>query len=267
VNHITGDVHFLALLLRTRKTLLTILDCVSLERLRGVRRAILKLFWYTLPIARSRMVVVISESTRTELLRHVGCDPRKIRVVPACLDSSFIAAPKEFNATLPRILQVGTGVNKNLSRVAEALRAVPCEWDIVGTLSSDQEERLQSLGLNYRVLGLLDADGVRSAYRSCDLVVFASTYEGFGLPILEANATGRPVVTSNILSMPEVAGDAACLIDPFDVESIRAGILRVVNEPDYRASLIVNGFANVTRFSAESVASQYAQIYRELATE
>ena len=99
---------------------------------------------------------------------------------------------------------------------------------------------------------------------SGDLLVFVSTYEGFGLPILEAQATGRPVITSNVLSMPEVAGDSACLVDPFDVSSIRKGILKVINDPAYREKLIKRGFENVKRFQPDKIAEQYADIYRGL---
>jgi glycosyltransferase involved in cell wall biosynthesis len=96
------------------------------------------------------------------------------------------------------------------------------------------------------------------------MVVFASTYEGFGLPIVEANATGRPVVTSNIFSMPEVAGDAGCFVDPFDASSIRAGIVRVVEDEAYRQGLIKKGFKNVKRFRADAIAHQYAELYNDL---
>jgi glycosyltransferase involved in cell wall biosynthesis len=95
-------------------------------------------------------------------------------------------------------------------------------------------------------------------------VVFASTYEGFGMPIVEANATGRPVVTSNIGPMPEVAGSAACLVDPFDCSSIREGIVRVIGDADYRSHLVAGGFENVKRFQADVIAAQYAAVYREV---
>ena len=77
---------------------------------------------------------------------------------------------------------------------------------------------------------LSDAEVVR-AYQECDLVLFASTYEGFGLPIVEAQAVGRPVITSDILSMPEVAGGAARLVDPFSVPAIRGAVLELIPEP------------------------------------
>ena len=104
-------------------------------------------------------------------------------------------------------------------------------------------------------------------YQRCDLLIFASTYEGFGLPIVEANAVGRPVVTSNLWSMPEVAGNAACLVDPLDVASIRAGICRVIQDSAYRERLVEAGFENVKRFQVEGIAAQYANLYRSVYAE
>ena len=264
INHVTGDIHYLDFLLPRCKTLLTIPDCASLERLSGWRRAILRLFWYTLPVRRAALVSVISEATKAELLRHVDCAPEKIRVVACCVSPLFQPDLKPFNAARPRLLHVGTGRNKNLPRTADALAGIPCRLDIIGQLDEEQKKALHSNGIDYTQLVELPSEGIVAAYRNCDMLVFASTYEGFGLPIIEANATGRPVVTSNLLSMPEVAGDAACLVDPFDVASIRAGILRVTEDEKYRRQLVENGFVNAARFTPESIARQYVQLYREL---
>ncbi len=87
------------------------------------------------------------------------------------------------------------------------------------------------------------------------MLVFVSTYEGFGLPILEAQAMGRPVVTSNIMSMPEVAGDGACLVDPCDVTILHQVLLRVINDSSYRNTLVRNGFENVKRFRSKKIAA------------
>jgi glycosyltransferase involved in cell wall biosynthesis len=86
------------------------------------------------------------------------------------------------------------------------------------------------------------------------------------MPIVEANAVGRVVVTSNLLSMPEVAGGAAHLVDPFDVSSIRSGILKVIEDDSYREALITKGFANRKRFDTRQIAQEYAEIYRLLNT-
>ena len=94
--------------------------------------------------------------------------------------------------------------------------------------------------------------------------MFASTYEGFGLPILEAQATGRPVVTSNLGSMPEAAGDGALMVDPFSVEAIRAAVTSIMARSDLRSSLIERGLANVRRFQPREIAQQYARIYERV---
>lgn len=265
VNHITGDVHFLAYLLRKKKTLLTIHDFVSVHRLKGWRRAMFLFFWYWLPIRRAAVVSVISESTKKDLLRHIKVDPRKVRVVYDCVSDDFKPVAGEFNAARPLVLLIGTKSNKNVERIAQALQGIPCQLRVIGNLHENQLTVLQRCGAEYSSMSMLLDAQVVEEYRRCDMLVFASTYEGFGLPIVEAQATGRPVVTSNTCSMPEVAGGAACLVDPFDVLSIRTGILKIINDPAYRDKLVRRGFENVERFRPGRIAAQYLEIYKELA--
>lgn len=264
VNHIVGDVHFLAFLLRKKRTLLTIHDLVVVHRLKGWRRSLFLFLWYWLPIKRAAVVSVISEATKEDLLQHLEIDPERVRVVHDCVSDDFAPALKEFNVAKPVVLQIGTKDNKNLKRVTQAIQASSCHLRIIGPLSAEQEAVLGRCGVEYSSAANISDEKVVEEYRRCDVLVFASTYEGFGLPILEAQATGRPVVTSNILSMPEVAGDSACLVDPFDVSSIRGGILKVINDSAYREGLIQRGFKNVERFRTKRIAQQYLDIYREI---
>lgn len=96
------------------------------------------------------------------------------------------------------------------------------------------------------------------------MICFASAYEGFGMPIVEAQAIGRPVVTSYSASMPEVAGGATVLVDPFCVEAIKAGVVKVISDHECRDALIDNGFMNVNRFRAFSIAEKFEAIYADV---
>lgn len=265
INHVTGDVHYVLAFLSRRKTVLTIHDCLALHHLRGVKRWFYRWLWLRLPVRRAAVVTVISEATKQEVLCHVGCSPERIQVIPDCVAPHFRPSPKEFDNGRPVVLQVGTRPNKNLTLVVEALKHIRCHLRVVGRLSEDQRALLHKNRIDYsNVCSISDVEMVNE-YKRCDMLVFASTYEGFGLPIIEAQATGRPVITSNLASMPEVAGDGACFVDPYDPLSIREGIARVIEDESYRKSLVEKGLENVKRFAPHFVAEQYRHIYETLA--
>lgn len=264
INHITGDVYYLAALLHKRRTILTVLDCVSLRRQHGLRRGIMKLLWYAMPMWRSSVVVAISEFTKRELQELVPAFADRVVVVPVPLVGNFTPYPKTFNCSQPVILHIGTGPNKNLERVARALRDTPCKLEIVGNLSVHQKQVLAECGIAYSNCSRLSDAEIVDKYRKADIVEFCSTYEGFGMPIIEANAIGRPVVTGNVCSLPEVAGSAACMVDPFDVEAIRQGLQRVIRDAEYRQELISLGFKNAARYRPDVIARQYAELYAAL---
>lgn len=264
VNHVTGDVHFLTYLLKRRKTVLTILDCVMMERLYGFRRWLFWLFWLWLPEKRCSVITVISEATRQQVLRYLHCDPNKVKVIYCNVSDEFKPSPKTFKDSYPRLLQIGTSSNKNIERLIAALDGLGCRLVIVGYLSDAHKQALVRHRIDCENLVDLSREALVEQYILCDILMFVSTYEGFGLPIVEAHAVGRPVLTSNIWSMPEVARNAACLVDPFNVDEIRAGVLRVIGDANYREQLVANGFENVKRFEIKNIAKQYADLYYDI---
>jgi glycosyltransferase involved in cell wall biosynthesis len=151
-----------------------------------------------------------------------------------------------------------------VQRLAAAMAGSPWVLHVVGVLSADQRTSLEQSGISYRSSPSLTEEELVAAYRAADVVAFASTYEGFGLPIVEGQAIGRVVVTSNLSPMSDVAGNGACFVDPYDVQSIKKGLEQVIGDEAYRRQLIANGFSNVERFAARRIADMYAEAYREL---
>jgi glycosyltransferase involved in cell wall biosynthesis len=265
INHIIGDIHFLTLGLSPSKTILTIHDCGFLEYYTNpIQQWILKYFWLTVPVRRSRIITVVSQATKDDVLKYTNCPEEKIRIIPTIIGDYFKPITKQFNVQYPTILHLGTAVNKNLERHIAALAGIPCHFRIIGKLSDKHKTLLAQHKIEYSAVVNISNQEIQEEYAKVDMVLFASTLEGFGMPILEAQTVGRPVITSNISSMPEVAGNSACLVDPLSIVSIRAGILKIIQDEIYRNSLIQKGFENIKRFQAETVARQYEAVYKEV---
>lgn len=268
VYHISGDVHYLAMALPLRRTVLTIHDCISLdrERQRGNRwryYALWLLFYY-LPMRRAARITTVSEKSRQELIRHMGPMAERVIVIPNPYNPRFRPNPRAFNETTPTILHIENGEHKNLARLALALQDIPCRLLIIGRLTPERATQLMTLGIAYEQQANLTDEQMAAAYQTCDMLVFVSLYEGFGLPILEANATGRVVLTSAIDPLREVAGEAALLVDPTSVAAIRAGVQRLIADATLRERLITAGYKNVSRYQVEAVVGQYMAVYQSL---
>jgi len=269
VVHVTGDIYYCALAIRRRRCVLTIHDLCSLSRLRGVRKHIFSVLWYSLPLRWASRVTVISEATRKELESEYPAVAGKVELIPNCVDEAFGRnyRPARTDAGRPRILQVGTGANKNLRRVAQAASGLPLQLRIIGPLSCRQREFLRSLDLAWTSAEQLSAEELVTEYRNSDVLVFASTYEGFGLPIIEAQAIGLPVITSNMPPMIDIAGDGALHVDPYSECEIRAALEQLLCSPDLADRLSDQGRRNAERFAPMVVANQYADIYKRASTQ
>lgn len=267
VNHVTGDAHYVVLGINRGRTVLTVHDCILLARTPRYhfKYQLYSWLWYKWPIRKANVITAISEKSKAEIVHYTGCSPEKIKVIPNCVNPIYHYSPQPFGAEIPRILHIGTTPHKNLPRIATALQGIDCVLEIIGKLSEEQRSILEASGIRFENHFNLSLETLAERYRAADLVVFASLYEGFGMPIIEAQATGRPVVTSNIEPMTWVAGeDGACFVNPTDVQSIRAGILKALYDIDFREKLIQQGLENVQRFSVEHIASQYAEVYDNL---
>lgn len=264
VNHVTGDINFVAIFLKKNKTILTVLDLGLMNHPNPIARKILQLFWVQLPVKRAGYITTISAATKQELLKFVNVNEKKIRVMYIPVAKLMEYKPKEFNEGCPEILQIGTKDNKNILRLAEALNGISCKLQIVGELTGKQIQTLELNQINYSNSVNISNEELKNSYESADMLAFVSTYEGFGMPIVEAQIVGRVVITSNLLSMPEVAGEAAHLVDPYDINDIRTGILKIIEDSTYRKELIEKGRVNANRFSVDTITKQYEDLYKSI---
>lgn len=266
IYHITGDITYCAMALPGRRTVLTMHDMNLLEyyKARGLKGWLLRLLWYYLPMKRAAAVTCISGKTRGELIRYYPWVEGKTVVIGNPYDSAISFVPKPFPEEKPVILHIGTRPNKNLDRVIQAVRDIPCHLRIIGEPGGSQREIIESFGLDYSIaVGLTDAEIVEE-YRRADVISFPSLYEGFGLPLIEGFATGRIVVTSRLEPMLSVAGGAAVLVDPEDVSSIRDGFLQAIHDGRLRQSLIEKGLEVVKAYSVKEVSRQYEEVYDKM---
>jgi glycosyltransferase involved in cell wall biosynthesis len=266
VNHVTGDSHYLGILLSPKKTIVTIHDCVMMSRLKGARRLFYWFFWLWLPIKRASVVVTISKKTLAELQSFVRIPPEKLRIIPNGVSEEFTyQALNSTHVPSRNLLQIGTSPNKNLERITAALAGLNCHLTIIGVPTEAQRQRLHQHQIRYTVKAGLSRSALVDEYRACDAVLFLSTYEGFGLPIIEANAVGRAVITSNIEPMLETAGPAGFFVDPTRVDDIQAAIRKVLEDHQFRQELILNGLQNACKYRLRNVALAHEKIYRQLA--
>jgi glycosyltransferase involved in cell wall biosynthesis len=265
INHITGDINYVAIFLKRKKTIITFLDCGNLHQSKGIKYLILKLIWYTIPVKRTIHLTAISQATKYDILNFTRYDQSKISVIYVSIKENYKPKLKIFNAKKPRILQVGTAPNKNLERLIPALNNIPCTLVIVGKISGEIKQLLSEHQLTVECIErkLTDQE-ILEQYEQCDILSMVSTVEGFGMPIIEANAVGRAVVTSNTTSMPEIANNAAIIVNPWDINSIQDGFIKVIQDPDLRNQVIENGFKNQKRFQPKQLAQEYVDLYKKI---
>jgi glycosyltransferase involved in cell wall biosynthesis len=262
INHITGDIHYCILPLMFCKTILTIHDCTQYDHTKGLKKMIIKYLWFVLPLKFATKVVCISESTKQAVLRFTKRGD--ILVIPNAVDPKYKYAPKTFDANNVNILLIGTNWNKNIERTIQAVKDINCTLTIIGPLTNAQLEMLQKTNVKYINKKDLTDEQIHQEYVNCDIVSFCSLFEGFGMPIIEAQAVGRPVVTSNLAPMNEIAGNGAILVNPCDTNAIGNAIKEIISDGATKDTLLRYGEDNVKQFDLSTVVEQYSRLYKSI---
>jgi len=264
INHITGDIHFIAMFLKKERTILTIHDIGSIKKGNLIKRMIIKYFWFSLPIKSVRFITVISEFTRQEVLEHFKIKKEKLFVINNCISDMYRYCPKKEKSPKPVILQIGTKANKNLENLLPALQNIECTLIIIGKLTDKQMNNLINFQIDFENYLNISNEELFSLYIRCDILAYVSIYEGFGMPVVEANAVGRPVIASNIEPIKSNSGSAALLVNPYSIEEIRKGIQYLITNPEFCDQLIERGLENAKKFRAEKIAGQYLDLYNKM---
>ena len=263
--HIAGDIHFAAIGLRQPKVILTIHDLGFLNAHRGWKRALMKFFWVTWPLRFVDRLVTVSEATKQAVLKEAPRYPEaNITVIHTVVPQHFKRRVQLPENPKPIALHIGLAENKNLRRHAEALSGLDVQLLIIGEPDQEDEMMLRSNKIEYTWRSKLSNEAMQQAYAESDFLLFASTLEGFGMPIIEAQMVGLPVITSDIDPMREVAGDGGLLCDPLNSNSIRAAVTKLLAEPSLQKQIMVAGFENHQRFAPAAAAKQLNNLYQNL---
>ena len=229
-------------------------------------------------------ILADSQATRDALVREYGIAPAKITVAypgydqtlrPVRDPQSLARVRARYDIPGPYILYLGRiQPRKNLARLVHAFaRLLPRYPDLnlvlagpTGWLAEPLLERVKSLGLEERVRlpGYIAEEDKAALISGARLFAYPSLYEGFGFPVLEAQACGTPVLTGAASSLPEVAGDGALLIDPLDEEALAEGLARLLEDTSLRQTLVAKGEANLQRFSWERAAQTVAEVMERM---
>jgi glycosyltransferase involved in cell wall biosynthesis len=235
-------------------------------------------------VRRADHVLADSQATKDDLIALYNVVPEKVEVLLSGVNARFqpITDPAQITAVrekyqigaAPFILSVGTvQPRKNYERLIAALAALPANLDVHlviaggrGWLQGPIYAAVEKLGLQARVhfIGFADDDDLPTLYSAARCLAFPSLYEGFGLPVLEAFACGTPILTSNVSSLVEVAGDAALMVDPHSTDEITVALTRLLTDDSLRATLIARGVEQAKQFTWARAATQLQAVYRRL---
>ena len=266
VNHITGDIHYCIIGLLGVKSVPTIHDDFAFTTAKkGVFDRLYKwIFWLYLPIKLANKVLCISPTTKEAIDGLVKNN--KTEVFPQhSLSENYTYSEDRKMKSSSIILQVGTLPQKNLETTLKALRNSTYELHVIRKMTCQQMQLAKELNVHVCNKYDLSDEQIVDEYKKADILVFPSLQEGFGMPIIEAQAVGCPVITSNRCPMSWVADEGALLLnDPLDEYELKACIEKVLYNLDFRNYLVQSGLRNIERFTLKNVVDRFIKLYQSL---
>ncbi len=250
------------------KTVITVHDLGS-EYLPGMHQLKQRLylgFMQRQQLKNAFKIIAVSNATKDDLVHKIGINSDKVAVVYEGYNSEEFRVQSSELKKKPDSYYLFVGTvqpRKNLERIIEAVKILNKKLLIAGSKGWLSDSIYAKASQNIKFLGRVDDKDLPGLYKGAIALVYPSLFEGFGLPILEAQACGCPVITSNISSMPEVAGKGAILVDPYNVNDI-VKAMEQINNQDTRNKLIKAGLENVKRFSWEKCAKETLKVLENI---
>jgi glycosyltransferase involved in cell wall biosynthesis len=216
---------------------------------------------------RAFKILTVSNYSKQDILNWLNISEQKVVVAKCGVSNNFSLRGKLHEPSYPYIFCLGNmKPHKNIVRLINAFALADidrsCRLLIATGATSELQFLIKSLDIENRVVfsGFIDENDLPAYYRGAKAFIFPSLYEGFGLPIIEAMACGTPVITSNVTAMPEVAGEAAMLVDPYSVSSITRGIERIINDASLCQSFCKKGLERVKEFTWDKTAAVVREV-------
>ncbi len=288
--HLFHTPHYVLPVLTPCRSIVTIHDCIHLifpEYLRNrmAHTYARAMFWTA--THRASRILTVSEASKRDILRFFGVADEKVTVIHNAIDDRFYKEPPEEHIVRvreryqlsDRFLMYAGNVkpHKNIERLIDAfvllrrdglddLKLLITGSEISRYATLRRAVHRHNLHKHVRFLGYQSEETLAALYRLADVFVFPSLYEGFGLPPLEAMASGTPVIVSNVSSLPEVVGDAGVLVNPYEPRAIADGIQSVLVDRTLRETLIKRGLVRAQAFSWAKSVKRIREIYQEVVT-
>ena len=249
--HFTGASNYLAVFPTYNRSILTIHDIGHFTNsLSGFKKYVYGKLWFQYPTTNVDLITTVSSFTAGQINRYFNVPFKKIVVVKNPVNPVFRESLESFEQSKFKILQIGGGAHKNLTKLLTAVSGLDITLILVRSYDASLDKKLKGSNIDVEWYSDIPQQELASLYRTANALFFASTYEGFGLPIIEAQASGVPVITSNFAPMDEVAGpNGALFVDPLDTLDIRKALLKLMHDEDERCELISAGRQNVKRYT------------------
>lgn len=262
VNHILGDVNFISLLMNKKKTINTFLDCRLLNEFSGLKRTTYKFLWFSLPIKSSIINTFISNFTKKEIEKKLDKKIINSFVIPVPLIDNL--SFKINKNKKKKILIVGTLPHKNVKNMIMGIIGLNVNLTIVGEIENSVKLLLKKNKINYKNYIKVNNNKIKNLYTQNDILLMASKYEGFGMPIIEAQASGAVVITSNKEPMKSVAGKHGVFVNPYKPKEIKKSIKKIIKNKKLFLKIIKNGRYNSSKYRSNIILKKYKEIYLKI---